>query len=692
MRARMLDGRRLRVAAFLTPMLERYPERVLISENSVLPCQICGSVHDAGAQMFVEPRTPPDQRLALHRAIAVIGQLTVRKEPSGALQVYLLDGVFSEPASVLPVEARRSRDTRGDSARINKTQATLRRRQTQRGSHGGGNGAADTVLTNGKFHTVCEALGTVDAVAIRDGRFVAVGSAEAVNRHIGAQTQLVDLDGKIAIPGLIDSHLHQITLAFNMPAVDLMSARSIADLQTLIGERAAVTEDGDWVVTSSGWHESMLTEGRMPTRRELDEVSPRNPVMVPRGGHVVAANSLALQAAGITDDTPDPNGGVIVRDAGSGAATGVLLEAAAYFVRKVAPGRPARERLGELLVQAMQLLNSYGIVSVIDPIVDEHIIEIYKSLREQGRMTVRTDVLYKVRDLEQTRKGIEVVQAQRSDSMLRFPGIKFMLDGGVEGARLQQPYRIVAGEQPRDDYHGLYLLPSGGADELIAAYELIAAAGLQAQTHAVGDATIELVADCYAAVAEALPVRDLNWCLLHAFLPSGTAIAKLKAAGIVVAVQDHPVLLGHNQRRWWGEERAAASIPIRRLIDAGLLVGAGTDGPVVPVDPFLCMWWMTTRQTLNGDVLGSEQAISASEALQLYTLNNARILGVADERGSIEVGKYADLTILSQDILAIDPDRIRATRALLTMVGGEVVFQHGANSPHPQPFSPRRRE
>jgi predicted amidohydrolase YtcJ len=159
------------------------------------------------------------------------------------------------------------------------------------------------------------------------------------------------------------------------------------------------------------------------------------------------------------------------------------------------------------------------------------------------------------------------------------------------------------------------------------------------------------------------------------FLPSDAAIEKLKAAGILAAVQDHPVLLGHNQRRWWGEQRAAASIPIRKLIDAGLLVGGGTDGPVVPVDPFLSMWWMTTRQTLAGDVLGAEHAITAEEALLLYTLNNARILGVDGERGSIETGKHADLAILSQDILSIDPHRIRDTRALLTMVGGRIVYR-----------------
>jgi predicted amidohydrolase YtcJ len=152
---------------------------------------------------------------------------------------------------------------------------------------------------------------------------------------------------------------------------------------------------------------------------------------------------------------------------------------------------------------------------------------------------------------------------------------------------------------------------------------------------------------------------------------------KMAEIGILATVQDHPVLLGHNQRRWWGDERAADAIPIRKLIDAGILVGGGTDGPVVPVDPFLSMWWMTTRQVLKGYVLGREHAITAKEALQLYTINNARILGVEKERGSIEAGKLADLAVLSQDILAVTPDAIVRTKALMTVVGGKVVHRSG---------------
>jgi len=384
----------------------------------------------------------------------------------------------------------------------------------------------------------------------------------------------------------------------------------------------------------------------------------------------VAGTGVFTLQCGFTNDSE-------CRDPATGEATGVLLEAAAYFARRVAPPAPPPQEMARLLREAMRELNSYGIVGVVDPIVDESGIAVYRQLREAREITVRTDLLYFAHDKAETERGIAAMRAEESDDMLRFAGIKFMLDGGVEGARLREPYRIVPGEQPRPDYHGLLMTPPGGEDEFVEALRLVAEAGLQAQTHGVGDEAIDLIVRAYARVNDAIPIRDLRWALMHAFLPSAAAIRTMAEIGILATVQDHPVLLGHNQRRWWGDERAARAIPIRTLLDAGLLVGAGTDGPVVPVDPFLSMWWMVTRRTLAGYALGPEHAISAKEALELYTINNARILGVEDERGSIAPGKLADLTVLSQDILAIEPERIRETRALLTIVGGTVVHRSG---------------
>jgi predicted amidohydrolase YtcJ len=533
---------------------------------------------------------------------------------------------------------------------------------------------ADLVLRGGKVITVDKDWRIAQGVAIKDGRFLAVGDDAAIAGHIGPNTQVIDLAGRTVVPGLIDSHLHQMFAALNGPAVQLLGARTIADVQKAIAERVVRTEPGKWVMASSGWHESILQEGRLPTRTELDQVSGNNPVFIPRGGHVITVNSKALELAGITKETPNPDGGVIVRD-GSGEATGVLLEKAAYLVRKILPPPPSN--VAELLKIAMRDLNSYGIVAVIEPGIDARQMALYRAVNDAGEMTVRTDVLIRALGKADVEKAILVCKELKRDPMLRCVGIKFPLDGGVEGARMLRPYRIVPGEQPDLGYRGVLLLPPGGEDEYVAALKLVAEAGLQAQTHAVGDETIDVIVRAYERVNNERPIRDLRWTIMHLFHPSDVALKKMAAVGIMATMQDHPVLLGHNQRRWWGDERAAYAIPIRKAIDAGVLVGGGSDGPVVPVDPFLSMWWMTTRQVLKGYALGEEHAISAKEALMLYTINNARIMGVADERGSIEPGKLADLAVLSQDILSVPPEAIRETNALMTVVGGSVVYRNG---------------
>jgi predicted amidohydrolase YtcJ len=534
---------------------------------------------------------------------------------------------------------------------------------------------ADLILRGGRIITVDANWRVAEAIAVRGERIVAVGDNASVDALRGPQTNVIELGGRTVVPGLIDSHLHQLFAAINSPAVQLLGARSVADVQKAIADRVATTPAGQWVIASSGWHESILAEGRMPTRFELDAVSPNNPVFIPRGGHVITVNSVALQLAGVTKDTPNPEGGVIVRDPASGEATGVLLESAAYLVRKILP--PPSGNLRELLKTTMKQLNGYGIVSVVEPGVDERQIALYRAVHDAGEMTVRTHVLYRAMRKADVEKGIAALKAQANSDMLRFIGIKFPLDGGVEGARMYSPFRIVPGEQPDPNYRGVLLLPPGKEDEYVEALKLVAAAGLQAQTHAVGDETIDVIVRSYERVNREIPIRNLRWLIMHIFHPSDAAIARMAELGIMATVQDHPVLLGHNQRRWWGDERAAYAIPIRKLIDRGVLAGGGTDGPVVPVDPFLSMWWMTTRQVLKGYALGTEHAITPKEALQLYTINNARILGVEADRGSIEVGKLADLAVVSQDILAVPPDAIRDTKALLTTVGGRIVHRTG---------------
>jgi predicted amidohydrolase YtcJ len=535
---------------------------------------------------------------------------------------------------------------------------------------------ADMVLRNGRIHTVDAGFSTATAVAIRDGRFVATGAA--AEAMAGPNTQVVDLGGRTAIPGLIDTHVHQHQWGMNLLAVPLLQTRSIAEVLAAIGERARRTPPGEWVIASSLWHESILAEGRLPTRWELDTVAPNNPVFIPRGGHVVTVNSMGLARAGITRDTPQPAGGVIVKRE-DGEPTGVLLIAGATSIaRRALPPPPPVAEQTRLVAEAMKELNALGVTAIVEPGITDEVAGIYRELRDANRMTVRTWLLWRAANREQIARGIAAQQGWPQHEMLRTAGIKFLLDGGIEGGRMNEPYRIVPGEQTNPDYRGILLLPAGGEAELLDGLRLIHRAGLQIQTHAVGDYTIDLITRLYAQVNDEMgPIRPMRWTVMHIFLPTPTVLATMQRLGIMATAQNHPVLLGHNQRRWWGDERAAYSIPIRRMLDAGVHVGGGTDAPVVPGDPFQSMWWMVTRGTLAGYRLGPEWGITAREALTLYTRNNAVLLGAEAELGSVEPGKRADLVVLSQDLLAVEPERIRDTRALMTILGGRVVHRDG---------------
>jgi len=533
----------------------------------------------------------------------------------------------------------------------------------------------DRILYDGTVRTVDPDDRVVEAVAIRDGRFLAVGETAEIRSLAGPDTVERDLGGRTVIPGLVDSHVHLRQVGMDLDRVTLFEARSIADVRAAIGAAADEAASGEWVLAGWGWHESQLDEDRLPTREDLDEAAPDNPVFVPRGAHVAVVNSAGLAAAGIDASTADPEGGTIVRDPATGEPNGVVLETARTEL--VEPALP-EHAFGDYVAdveRAMAELNARGVTAALEPGLEPPEFRAFEQVAVEGNATVRTDALVRVYDADDVRDADFF--SGFGGGRLKVGGVKYMLDGGVEGARLAEPYRVVEGVQEEDDYHGHLLLPEGGLEELHELFRVAAERGHQVQTHVVGDAAIETLLDAYEAASEVRDLEPLRWTAMHVFLPREEHLDRMRDLGILPTVQNHPTYLGRNMERLWGEERAAGAIPVRSLLDAGFRVGGGTDAPVVPWFPFESIWWMVTRGTVTAGTLGPEESISAAEALRCWTRDAAYTMHWEDEIGSIEPGKRADLAVLDRDVVTCPPEDIRETTVERTLLGGEVVHERG---------------
>ncbi len=537
---------------------------------------------------------------------------------------------------------------------------------------------ADTILRNGRVLTVDPGFGTAKAVAVGGNRILAVGADAEIATLAGPATRTIDLKGATVVPGLRDSHLHTLAAARDIFNVALEDARSLAEVNQALAARVRDTKPGDWVIASSGWHEGQIVEGRMPTRQELDAISPDNPVYIPRGGHVAVANSAALKRAGITRDTPDPKGGVIVRDA-AGDPTGFLVEGpATNLVRHLLPVL-SRDQLKDGLARFGTVLAGLGVTATTEPGATPDDIGAYMDLWRTGGMKHRVRIMQWAMGLADVKARSAVIAPNFGDDWLRIGGFKSLWDGGVEGAWTYDPYQIVEGEQTDPAFRGKLLGPAGGDPEALDMFRLAASRGWQFQVHAVGDATIDHLIGLYEKVAEEYPIADLRWTAMHIMLARPEALDRIKRLGIRVTVQDQSVRLANNMLRYWGDQRAAWCTPVGDVVQRGIPTGAGTDAPVAHWNPFVALWWMVTRKVeIRGKIagpLGPEQAISRQEALRLYTMGSADVDFMEDRAGSLQPGKLADLAVLSDDYLTVPEDRIRDLRSILTMVDGRIVHQ-----------------
>jgi predicted amidohydrolase YtcJ len=292
-------------------------------------------------------------------------------------------------------------------------------------------------------------------------------------------------------------------------------------------------------------------------------------------------------------------------------------------------------------------------------------------------MTVRTELLLRTESVKEAQKFSKYYRSGFGDNSLKIGGLKLRVDGGVEGAYLKEPYRVVPGLQDDPEYKGCIMLVKAGEKEFKKILYFAAKKGWKVVVHIVGDAAIDYFIDLCDEVNEEIPVGNLRWSLHHIFLPTQNSIQKMKGMKLIAAIQNHPTFLGLNQIKLWGYNRARYSIPLRMLLDNNIIIGGGTDAPVVPYNPFISLWWMVTRKTITAgpEPLGPEQSITIEEALRLYTFNSAYCMNWEDQIGSIETGKLADLAVLDVDLLTCPKDEIKNIKVLMTIVGGKIVYR-----------------
>ncbi|MCH8135721.1 MAG: amidohydrolase, partial [Proteobacteria bacterium] len=472
---------------------------------------------------------------------------------------------------------------------------------------------------------------------------------------------LVDLQGKTLMPGFIDSHTH--IRGRPQRYIELGEVTSIAEMQRLIRIKADVLGPGEWI-TGYGWSEDQLAEGRKPLRQDLDAAAANNPIIFTRaGGHSAVASSLALQLAGITDATPDPDGGVIERDE-DGVANGVIRERQG-MVGRLVPQSTYEELIASLEINLNDLL-ALGITSITDASKTPRSYTMWEDLYANADLKLpRATLQFQWDDPE----AIAELKARVGDGsdFLKIGPIKIFADGGFTGpaAFTKEPYL------DQGDYRGYLNMPE---EELVALINEIHDAGWQMGIHAIGDAAIELVVDILADALTRNPREDHRNYLNHfSMRPADATMDKMAQHNILITQQPNftYTLEGRyaaNLDGW----RLEHNNPIRSPMDHGIFVAISSD--ILPIGPLVGIYAAVTRKGMSGRVFGADEAITMEEAIRGYTINSAYINFDEDSKGSIEPGKLADMIVLSTDILTVDAERIMDIEIEQTYVGGELVF------------------
>jgi hypothetical protein len=536
---------------------------------------------------------------------------------------------------------------------------------------------ADLVLRGGTILTVDSARPRAEALAVRAGRIVAVGTEAEVEAFIGEETGFLELDGATAIPGFVESHAHYMGLGRSTLQLDLTTATSWGEIVEIVAAAVAEAEPGE-LIEGRGWHQEKWVRAPephvdgLPHHDRLSAVSPENPVLLTHAsGHATFANARAMELSGITAETADPTGGEIVRD-GAGAPIGAFRETAAGLLAPARadadPPDPARVAL---LAQEEAFAN--GITSFHDAGTSFETVDLYRDLVDAGELKIRLYVMIRADNAELAEKMEDYTLVGYGDHRLTVRAIKKSIDGalGSHGAWLLEPYADLPSST------GLNTVPPAAVRE---AAELALRHGWQLCVHAIGDRANRETLDIFEAAYHSADAGDLRWRIEHAQHLHPDDVARFGELGVVAAVQAvHATSDGPWVEAKLGPERAAAGAYVwQDLLRTGAVVSNGTDAPVEDVSPIASYHSSVTRVMGNGERFYPEQSMSRMEALRSYTLAGAYAAFQEELTGSLAPGKLADITVLDTDLLEASEEEVARARVLATVVGGEVVYRGGS--------------
>ncbi len=552
---------------------------------------------------------------------------------------------------------------------------------------------ADLVVLNGKIVTVNPQSSIVEAVAIRAGRFVAVGATAEVKKLAGDRTRVIEARGKAVVPGLIETHVHAIGVARDEAVQPFIQLGSIAEIQSWVRQQVQTTPEGEWVQIPR-IDLTRLREGRLPTRAELDAATADRPVVFNwqyGSRQIQVLNTPALRVARITRDTPEPGGGKtrILKDE-HGEPTGVL-ENPGSLTSKFRQSKPVSDQAFLTALKAVhRSYNRIGITSVIERSSNAEGYRTYEKLKAAGELTVRATVTIgfgshsSFEEAEQFIRGLPF-RFGDGDDWVRVGPLKIFVDGGIlyGTAYMREPYGPQANEFygfTDPEHRGTVNFAVEQIENMMRAAHR---AGWQMCSHVTGDAGVDLVLDALERVNRDISVKDRRYTLVHAYFPNPAAIRR--AADLGVCVDTQPAWYykdGDALAKALGEDRLKHFIGLADWRNGGLKVAINSDHmhgidpnkSLNPFNPFLAMYVAVTRRTESGRVVGPEQRISREQALRMTTLDAAYLSFDEAKKGSIEVGKLGDLVLLSDDLLTCDVERIRDIQPLLTVVGGKVVY------------------